>query len=532
MRIEHVIYLSSAGCALWSWRRTEFVEHPVRTPVGADPGPIVQELARLPAAPVAILVDMTDEEHLRDTVARLGRRDQQALLERKLARAFPRTAFRTALVQGRSASNPDEDAVLLSALTRPEPLRVLMQRLTDARIPVAGVLSPALLTGRLLDADARSAPAAMLVLRRGNGRLQHSFFREGKLAGSRRLRAVSAPAPEDPALMLRQLEESLRYFDATFAVSAESPLQVLLAADDLDLLGTATTRGDGWHLRQLDVAELSKRLGIAVDVSAAETERVFIEVLRRHAGTVNFAPPPERRYFELFRARSFARVACLALAGAALAGTFYNALFILEAGQQLVDSSATVDRLESVLPETGTPHAKVDPLEMQQAVTAYDALASHQTEPGEILEAIGAAVSERPRIRLDSILWTTGAPDGPEPVVDASEDSGSSDGAVAAAPADGVTVTLKGRVEPFRGDFPLAFAELQAFVEALEEDPAVESVTPRVRPLDVDPRSTLSGELARGKAEEQAPFTLEIALKPGHEPADAGLAMGNADDHG
>lgn len=520
MHIEHVIYLSSAGCALWSWRETGFAESAVRTPVGEDPGPVAMALAGLAPGPVAVLVDTTDEEHVRETVARLGRGDQQALLERKLARAFPRTPYRIAQVQGRSAASPDEDQVLLSALTRPEPLRVLMTRLADARIPVAGIFSPALLTGRLLDPDAQAAPAAMLVLRRSNGRLQHSFFRHGRLVGSRRLRAVAVL--DDPGLMLRQIEESLRYFDATFAVGAENPLQVLLAPGDLEQLGTIAARAEGWYLRPFDVAGLCRRLGIRASLVAAESERAFIELLRRHAGPADFASAGERRYFSMFRVRSFARVACVAIAGAALAGTLYNALFMLEAGQRLTDSSATVDQLGAALPGDGA-NGTLDPREMQRAVTAYDALAGHMAEPGDILAAIGAAVSERPRIRLDAIQWTVAGP------VPADE------GDVPAAPADdSIIVTLKGHVAPFRGDFPAAFAEMQAFADALREDPAVVSVTPRAEPLDVDPASTLTGEFAPGTVESQAPFTLEVAMKPGPAgvaPA-AGLAAGDTDEPG
>ena len=102
MRIEHVIYLSSAGCALWSWHGTR-----VRRKPGADRRSAPtrdrwwRNSRRLAAAPIAVLVDMTDEEHMRDMVTRLGRRDQQAMLARKLSRAFPRTA-----VQDRAAAGP------------------------------------------------------------------------------------------------------------------------------------------------------------------------------------------------------------------------------------------------------------------------------------------------------------------------------------------------------------------------------------------------------------------------------------------
>ena len=515
MRIEHVIYLSSAGCSLWSWCRTQFDESTVRTPVGADPGPLVEELARLEAAPIAVLVDMTDEEHTRDTVLRLGSRDQQAMLARKLARAFPRTPFRAAQVQGRNAENPDEDCALLSALTRPEPVRFLMQRLADARLPVVGVFSPALLTERLLDPQACAAPALMLVLRRGNGRLQHSFFRDGRLAGSRRLRATATPALEDPSFMLRQLEESLRYFDPTFAASADRPLQVLLAPADLELLSSAEGRGEGWQLRPLEVAELGKRLRIRAGLGDGVSERVFVELLRQHAGTTNFAPPADRRYFEFFRIRFYARAACLALAGAAFIGTLVNGLAIFDAGQRAAGSSATVHQLETLLP--GVPESgssRVDPMEMQMVVTAYDALAGHQAEPGYVLVAIGAAVSQRPGIQVDALEWSA-----ERPAVAATE-QGSEDGeATAPAPPAGITVILKGHVAPFGGDYARAFDELQAFVDALRETPDIDTVTPRAQPLDVSPSSTLTGEVAVGTPPGDAAFTLEIVMRLPHERA-------------
>ncbi len=513
MKIEHVVYLSSAGCALWSWHETYFVESPVRSAVGADPAPVAAELCRLEPGPVAVLVDMVDEEHACDTVARLGRRDQQRLLERKLARAYPRTVLRCAGVQGRSAGSPDEDQLLLSALTRPEPVRALLQRLAEARLPLAGVFSPALLTGELLDAAARAAPAVMVVLRRSNGRLQHSLFRKGRLAGSRRLRAQAEAA--NTLMTLRLLEESLRYFDASYAVGADCPLQVLLASADAPFLESAESRGEGWQARALDFDGLRQRLRFSTAVADIESERLFIELLRERAPALNFAPAADRRYFGLFRVRSYATVACLALAGLAMVGTLRNTLYILDASKQLAGEVSMAQTLEQVLPAHGEGGAiDVDPLEMQQVVSSYDALERRQAQPQQILAAIGAAVSSNERIRIDAIEWHVGpAPDavaadvesGPEPVD--------------AALADDITVTLRGHVQPFNGNYPLAFDELAAFVETLRSAPAVQAVTSKVQPLDVSPASTLSGELAGGRSEAQAPFALQIIMRMGHEPA-------------
>jgi hypothetical protein len=518
MRIEHVIYLSSAGCALWSWQGTRFAESAVRTAVGVDPGPLAVELGRLKAGPIAVLVDMTDEEHVRETVAKISRRDQQALLERKLARSFPRTAFRVAQIQGRAAGGEDEQKVLLSALTRPEPLRILLQRLAEARLPVAGVFSPALLTERLLDPQAQRAPAVMLVLRRSNGRLQHSYFLGGRLAGSRRLRAAAPNLADDPALMLRQLEESLRYFDPSFTVSAERPLQVVLSTADLQRLSAGHESGEGWQLRAIDPAELRGRLGIRAEVGAGETDRVFIEMLRSPGRVANFAPPVERRYFDMFRLGLYGRVACVALAGAAAAGALVNALAIVGASREADGWSATRGHLERVLPHdaAGLPN-RIDPLDMQLAVTAYEALAQRQVEPASVLGVIGAAVSERPRIQVDAIEWRTE----PAPPAEAAvEDDAAveADEASMAAGDEGVAVTLRGHIEPFQGDFALAFAELHALVAALEADPQVAAVTTRAQPLDVDPASTLSGELTVASSQAEAAFELDIRLQP-RQPA-------------
>lgn len=507
MRVEHVIYLSSAGCMLWSWRDREFAAGRVQTPMGTDPGPVVAELCRLKAGPIAVLVDMVDEEHSRETVARLGRRDQQAVLERKLARAFPRTVFRTARIQGRNAANPDENHVLLSALTRPEPVRVLLQRLADARLPLAGVFSPALLTHRLLDAGARKAPAALLVLRRSDDRLQHSFFRGGELLGSRRLRAQSTPVLDDAGMALRLLEESLRYFDPTLAVTAETPLLVLLPPADRALLATTEPPGEGWHLRAFDDAELRRRLGIRAAAGCTTSERLFIELLRGATATPGFAPPQDRRHFEHYRVRRYGRVASVALAATAVAGTLLNVLHIADTRRQLASSGSTVQQLESLLPgDRDDGIVAVDPVEMQRMVSAYDAVLRRQADPEQILLAISTAVSQRPGIQLDAIRWSTSGP--------SDENSPDPSGA-----PDGVRITLSGHVAPFNGDFPRAFAEVDAFMEALRRVPAVGSVTAREQPLDVSPHSTLTGEVADGQPAGRAEFKLDVIMRTPDEQA-------------
>ena len=82
-----------------------------------------------------------------------------------------------------------------------------------------------------------------------------------------------------------------------------------------------------------------------------------------------------------------------------------------------------------------------------------------------------------------------------------------------------VRITVKGRIEPFDRNYRLAFAELEAFMEQLRADPRVSLVRARKQPLDVNPRSTLSGEMSLERKEDEASFAVDIMMRMQDGPA-------------
>jgi hypothetical protein len=191
-----------------------------------------------------------------------------------------------------------------------------------------------------------------------------------------------------------------------------------------------------------------------------------------------------------------------------------------------------MSQFEGVLSQnTEAVVATVDPILMQQAVTAYEAIRGNQADPVRVLDVISAAVGERSRIQIDALRWSTQS----LPAEDAAvpdEEPASAEEVPADEPSGPVTVTLSGHIAPFDGDLQLAFDELRKLVSALRRNPAVASVTTRVQPLDVDPASTLSGEIAGETTDAEAPFTLEIALQRDRLSTMAGIAVESADGPG
>ncbi len=544
MKPRHVIYLSGTSVVLYTWDRQHYVPVSGYDLPHGDPSALVACLRQTPAAVVAIVADVLEEEHNRDTLPRLSRRDQQAMLARKLARLFPRTTYRTAAVQGRLPDDPQTNRILLSGLSKSEHLRALQGLLADARLPVSGVFSPALLSAPLLDRlrPASPADATLVVSRQREGSLRLSFFRGRDLVGSRVMRRSLAAPPGDFARLAKQLEESVRYFDAAFAPSAGNPIDVLLLCEpgvDPEQARAEGSGHEGFRLHVVDSADAARRLGLRNCLQAGNGDLLFVELLRRYPPTGNYAPPEERRYFQLHQVRVFGKAACVALATGALTGSALNFVDILGVTSEAAAVRASIGdittQLETNMAGDGANGA--DPLEMQRIGTAWQRLREHAVEPDEILGLVSDAVDANPQVQIEGIAWS------PVRAFTPTTDDGGSDSADGATPADEaadgsdavladngvqpettageqrVHLTIRGRVEPFTGDYPLAFRGVRTFMGSLAADPRVISVKAGKEPLDISPRSTLTGEMTPNLRTDKAAFTINVLLRVTHGPA-------------
>lgn len=537
MRLAHVIHLTGTRWTLHSWRRDRFAAVLGGEPAGAGLRPLLDRLQAGPAGPIGILADLAEEEYVRETVPRLSRRDQAAVLSRRLARAFPRTSYRTAVLQGREDNDPPAQRVLYCALNNPELPGTLLAELARARLPLAVVASPALLSApilRKLRPGLGPGAATLLVSRQQEGGLRFAYFRGAELAGSRLLRSAVAARPGDLERLLRQMEESLRYFDPAFAPGAAHPVDVLLLAEPALADGWEDALPAGaehWRLQAPDPAALAAALGLRAALARGEADRLFVELLRRHAPAGNFASNDERRYSRLLELRQLGQAACVALTGTGLLAAGLNLASITEQRDALAGTRTAIAGVSAALTaqedtEFGTG---ADPLEMQRAVTAWEALRRHRIDPREVLATLSQAVSARPRIQVDSIQWsplvavgTTATGDEADGTAEAADEAAPGDGADSQATEDvnqRVRINIAGRIEPFERDYRLAFAELEAFMDQLRRNPRVTRVTVRRQPLDVDPRSTLSGEMSTQRREEEAAFSVDVVMRLNDDPA-------------
>ena len=482
---------------------------------------------------MSIVVDVLEEEHNRDSMASLGKRDRDAMLARKLARVFPRTSYRTAAIQGPLPGDAHSVRVLLSGLTKADHLQVLLGQLAAAKVPVASVCSPALLSRPLLEKlrPTNPADATLIVSRQREGSLRLSFFRGKHLVGSRLMRRSLAAPPGDLDRLVRQLEESVRYFDAAFAPSASNPVDVVLLCEPgIDPAG-ATARGtghEGFRLVVPDPATAASKLGLSLALQEGNADLLFVELLRRRSPAGNFALAADRRYFHLLKVRVYGKAACVALAAGALLGSVLNVVGTLGITQATASArSAIVDLTGQLDRGSGDElSSAADPLEMQRIATAWQALEKHSMQPDAILSLLSHAVDANPAVQIEGIEWL--------PLQAAARDVDGTDAADSSAAPDETTVentdagadedqrvrlTIRGRIQPFDGDYPLAFLSVRTFMQALRTDQRVISVNAVREPMDLSLRSTISGEMTAERKTEKAEFTINVLLRAANEPA-------------
>lgn len=527
MRVQHVIHLGIDSCVLYGWHGRSYVPVASYSPNSGEPAAIMEFLRDYSHGTIGIVADVLEEEHRRDRIATLGQRDQKALLERKLARAFPRTEFTAATLQGRTTDSIQSQDVLFSALTKPEHIRTLVEQLTAAKLPVVTVCSPALLSLAVVDKLRAQMPdhvaAALLVTRDQEGRLRLAFFRNRKLIGSRLLRKSLSARPGDLQRLLRQLEESVRYFDPSFIVNATNPVDVFLLGEPETVPGDAAAAGgghEGFHLHPVSLDSVTAGLGIRTRLQPGQADLLFIEILRRCRPVANYLPAGGRRYFQLEQVRRCAQAACVVFGATALLAGTWNGLSLLDTKLQTRDVSNSLDTVSAGVHNHSEYQldSAIDPRQMRQVVSAWQALVANRTEPQEIFALLSRAVDRQPRLQIDAIGWSPLA--GFKSASETDPDEGSEDDAGPDMPAAGrIRISVRGRVEPFEHSYPLAFAEVESFMASLRADPRVTSVNARQQPLDVRPSSTLSGEVSRENNVEEASFAIDIVMRTGDDQA-------------
>ena len=534
---RHVFFVSNARLTVHRRRGSEWLD-PVPFDAGAEGlARFARYLERHSGDPACVIADVVEEEFREETIPHVFGADRRALLRKRASRLFRDARHVRSAVQGREPHGRRDDRVLFSAITRPGVLAPWLEEMARHGVPLAGICSPATLTGAMLKAVGAGGGCVLVVSLQSGGGVRQTCLRRGRLELSR---LAVTPGSCDAADVLAEVGKTRRYLDGLHTSAPGERLKVCLLSHG-GMLGDLRRRAggdpeDGCVF--VDLSDAARRLGLRRWGGEPTADRLFVHVLARCAARNHYATPEEMRRFTTLRAGAFLRVASVLLVAGGL--LFGGARFlegaVANGHAHALARHAAVYEGRYREARAALPPAPAEPDDLRRVVAAVDALRARRADPVDLLALVSDALAGFPRVRVESVSWWTrdaleasagGGAQRPrvrgegvswrtdgDPRTSANEEGelpGRVEGAGGAAagrerpPVPGEespnspgalfqVARVGARIEPFDGDYRAAIGTIRRFAGALAASPGIGRVRVSSLPLELSPEQTLTGD--------------------------------------
>lgn len=525
---KQIFFVTSGRLAVYQWSNGRFGSPLIFM---ADDEGITQFSLYLDHAPrenVYMLVDFVEEEFREDTIPHVMGPDRRALIQTKQNRIFRNPQYAHAIFQGRQGEGRRDDNMLFTSLIRPDLLTPWMTQIIDHKIALAGIYSLPLISEQLLKLMKIESNRALLVSLQSAGGLRQTFFLDGKLKLSRLAMMPQVQDKGYASYVLSEVEKIRRYLNSLRMLPQDSALDVYLLGDAQLLadMGHQSSGADNVRHHLHDLSDIARRLKIKDQYSSRYADRIFAHMLAQRPPANQYATSEQTKYFVMHRARSGLRAASLAIL---VGSAFWGGVKFIE-GVSAARETESVEsqvqfyseryrRARSRLPET-----PAESRDMQQAVELAASMRDAKTWPYPMYAAISEGLRRFPGIKIDQLQWRSATR--PDARIGSARGTGNSTDLLRNLLGDSrgrnsrsgeaenfyQLAVVKGKVEPFAGDYRAALDMVRNFAEALRTQPNVANVEVIALPLDIGSENRLSGTASSDGPTGQAPFELKVVL--------------------
>lgn len=525
MRPRRIFFLASGRLTVYHFRRGRLLEPLVFTADNDGLAEFSIYLDREPEVPSSVIVDFVEEEFREESVPHVFGSDRKALIRNKKNRLFRDPRYSQAIFQGRERSGRRDDRVLFTALIRPDLLAPWLAQIARHRVPLTGIYSLPVLSQRLLGKlPAGVGSHALLVTLHSSGGLRQSFFRDQQLKVSR-LAVMPVLEPGRVAsYILGEVERVRRYLTSLRQLTRDTPLDVYVIAHGPLREDLRRQAADSMGLRHhiLDVAEVGARVGIRGRLESSYSDLLFARMLAAAPPAQHYASPEETRYASLYRLRTAMNAVSLLLL---LTGLVWGAFKFTDGFMAAQEGMALNQQIgfyaeRYQIARDRLPPAPMETREIETAVDTAHELERYRTSPLSVMTLLSDAIEPYPTVQLEGLRWRVSA-DPQAPV-----DENRIGRLRARAPQAGVAtaggalyhiVEVRGRIEPFDGDYRHAMDVVADFADTLSQHDGVHEVQVTSLPLNVDSDERVEGRAGVGSGVGEASFTIRVVteVQPG-----------------
>jgi len=552
---KQFLYLTNDKLVALVWNSGAIVGRETFTVNDATSSDFTDYVTKHRLVPTWIVTDLIEEDFRLDTVPHLRGGDQEAVLARKLGQVYRSTNYRHAIIQGREEEGRRDDKVLLHAITNPELLTPWLDAMERAQVPLEGVFSSPVLSGKLLKELDVFFPHSLLVTIVPDFGLRQTYFQNKQVKFSRLTPIVYDENRSVGALIAAETSRTWQYLDSLRFFGGEDTLEVciLVHENDRELIADAIRTFPLLKYRFLDISEVANRIKLKPAPTSSHSEEVLVH-LYAQGGTENHFLEGEQIRFATFRR---ARIGLFAATAGIIAAGAAGAAFNL---YQASNIRTEVDRNDIITRGLQLEFQAVSESLRRQTLasdTVHDATAFFNSQirplpsaPGNLLRDLSLAVAEFPKVRVTQVVWAASNSEAGLPFYTSAARSQTgeirseapktvagppllpalptlpilSSGAPAniATTAQAVVETnpslagnkfhigvIEGTIVPFQGDFREAIAEVNRFCDHLNKVPGLRANVVTL-PIDARPTATIQ---ASGSNQAQGPGDANFAIR-------------------
>lgn len=520
MTIRRLFYVTQDSLAIWKASRSTLREE-IRFQSSDEGFRLFSAyLQRTPQELSMMVVDVIEEEFVTDTIPKLSSGDRKGLVSRRLSKRFPRTPYKLAIYQGRSANSSDETNVLYSAITNHELVDPWLEIVSRCRTPLVDVCSVPLLGADLLREFRKPATNSLFLTQHQGGRLRQIFIRAGHPLSARLSRVDSVDSESFGESLVSEVMQSRKYLERSRYLNHSDPLDVYLIADQET--GARAFAGDNaqidFRAHVIDPKEAGARLGITADMPPEHLEVLYLARCVRKRPKHSYKLTDRTDYSLLLKLRHSA--IAMATAGAVACSIASGVLFA--GALTFRDTSQIIESQISHLEETyRREHDELEPIradshEMKLAVDTGDFILRNSLPIEWVMEQVGNVMDDHADMHIGHLDWAIETPPSGNDA-SAPRRPGEKSLPVPVPEIVAVTATLSGEIRPYDGNLRHAFSKIDELARSFEEKTDFERVAVTEYPIDARPGASVSGEVGRKGNSQLAEFTIRLTLRVDHE---------------
>lgn len=512
MSPQQIFYITQGSLAIWSANRNR----PREVVCFRDDDDGIRQFADYAAANnhlvSAILVDVIEEEFVHETVPKIGRRDRNTLIARRVERRFRQTPFRFS-VCAKKLNDAGKFDVVHSAITNHELVEPWLHSILASEISLTGIYSVPLIAPRVFSRLFKSKNPCMFIAQHQGQRLRQIFMRDGRTLSARLSKLPQAGGPTYAQFIATEVARSRRYMERTRLLLASEEMDVCVVADAAteELLSAAMgAKGDSRvnQLQFVDSKTAAKKLAVGPNADHTRCEYWYINRVAQQGAEHSYAVSAETRFWYMRRFRDALSTTGVVLAAACSVGA---ALLLTDAwhlSKRIDNTRQQVELLSATYRRENQAYDSIqaDSSEMKQAVDAGDYILANRVPVPWVMNQISSVMGRYPDIRLLELRWEAEYPQPPQTAQRRRDVS-----VPRPMPRlSNVTAVLRAEIVPFRGDMRAAFARIDSLAAEIEQKTNFDRAVAIEYPLNANTNAAISGEIDPKKSTDSASFQLRV----------------------